>query len=244
MRYQYSVIDPDFRVTRDLIARLDQLGNYEQVGIVNPFKPIDAIISGTPNLIFINIDKYTSAEFYDLAQIINDIYRGFDQKPFLVALALSSDKAFDCIRNSFFYYLLKPIDESELQRLDYKLQAKAAGLGGTNKKLCLQTYSDYRFIEIDEILYLKANNNNTEFFLINETKLITLKSLKHFESVLPHFFCRIHQSFIINQNYISRINLGKSECYLKPLKICLPFSKSYKNVVRNLAVDLASKSLI
>ena len=243
MPVKYTIIDNDPEITSILNVKLNQRGDYDLVVTRNPSKLLDVIISRSPDLIFINVDRYADKDFYDLQNLVNDLYRSFDHKPFIVALAGSTEKAYQCIKNNFFDYLVKPIDDLGFKKFDFKLRLALGVIANRQQKLCLQTYSDYRFIEIDEILYLKADNNRTEFFLIDKTKITVFRTLKHYETVLPNFFCRIHQSFIINQNYISRINLGKSECYLKPLKIPLPFSKSYKNFMTVLAVDLSSKSL-
>ena len=242
MGFKYAIVDLDMYVVHELSSQIDLLGNYERVDTQYPINLLDIIIAGTPDLIFINVDDYTEKAFNDLSGIITDLYRSFVQKPFLVALATTPNKAYNCIKNSFFYYLIKPIDRIELRKLDNKLRLTSTPIT-CKKKLCLKKYNDYRFIEIDEILYLKSENNSTKFHMIDNTQIISFKTLKHFEAVLPNFFCRIHQSFIINENYISRINLGNSECHLKPFQIKLPFSKTYQIVMTEQAAYLLSKSL-
>jgi len=244
MNFKYSIIGLDAKAADQFDLKLSKLIGYEKVGNVqNSLKLLDVIIASTPNIIFINVDTYLDKDFKALINIVSDLYRSFTPKPFLVALATSENQAYDCIKNNFFYYLLRPLTELQLQKLDYKIKSAKIQEVDIPKKLCLQTYSDYRFIEIDDIIYLKADNNTTEFFMIDNSKIVAYKTLKHFESVLPKSFCRIHQSFMINQNYISRIHLGKSECHLKPHKMRLPFSKSYRNVMTKLASNLSSKSL-
>lgn len=241
---QYSIIGLDNESSTHLISNLSSLVGYELVGnSENPAQLLDLILSGTPCLIFIDVDNYSSKDFKNLTNIISDLYRSVLQKPFLVALASSKKQAFNCIKNNFFYYLLRPTNEIQIQKLDYKLRTTLISSDDIPQKLCLQTYSDCRFIEIKEILFLKANNNTTEFFMRDKTKIVTYKTLKYFESILPKTFRRIHQSFVINQNYISRIHLGKSECHLKPLKMRLPFSKSYRKVMTELATTLSSNAL-
>ncbi|TMM53478.1 LytTR family transcriptional regulator [Maribacter algarum] len=196
-----------------------------------------------PSLIFINVDNYSNKDFINPINIIKDLYRSFPKKPELVAIAPSKKQAFNCIKHNFYYYLLHPLNESQLHLLDSRLRIANIPKKDKPKKLCLQTYSDYRFIEINDILYLKADNNSTEFFLTDKTKIVAYKTLKYFESILPKSFRRIHQSFVINQNYISRIHLGKHECHLKPFKMKLPFSRAYRKVMSELATNLSSNAL-
>lgn len=100
--------------------------------------------------------------------------------------------------------------------------------------LCIKSYGDYRFIEFDDVVYLKADNNSTDIILSNGDSITAFKTLKHFEESLPDEFMRIHNSHIINIKYVSRIHLGNTDCYLQKGKIKLPFSKSYKENINSI----------
>lgn len=94
--------------------------------------------------------------------------------------------------------------------------------------VCVKSYGDYRFIEAKNICYLKADNNSTDIHLRNGEMITAFKTLKHFEGLLKLPFIRIHNSYIVNIDYVSRIHTGNSVCYIKDTTIKLPFSKSYK----------------
>ncbi len=113
----------------------------------------------------------------------------------------------------------------------------------SNPVICLQSYKDYQFLNTGEILYLKADNNATDFFLKDGSRVSAFKTLKSFEQQLPSNFVRIHQSYILNQHYISRINYGKSRCTLRFGKSELPFSRGYRKNVDALKQSLSLKSL-
>lgn len=98
--------------------------------------------------------------------------------------------------------------------------------------ICIKSYGDYRYIDSGDILYFAADNNSTDIHLNNGEMITAFKTLKHFESVLPKAqFLRIHNSYIINVNQVSRIHTGNTVCYIKNSTIKLPFSKSYKENV-------------
>lgn len=94
--------------------------------------------------------------------------------------------------------------------------------------ICVKSYGDYRFINADDICYLQADNNSTDLHLANGEMITAFKTLKHFENVLKSPFVRIHNSYIVNIDYVSRIHTGNSVCYIKGTTTKLPFSKSYK----------------
>lgn len=97
--------------------------------------------------------------------------------------------------------------------------------------ICVKSYGDYRFIAADDICYLQADNNSTDIHLNNGEMVTAFKTLKHFETVLPSPFVRIHNSYIVNIDYVSRIHTGNAVCYIKNTTTKLPFSKSYKENV-------------
>jgi len=97
--------------------------------------------------------------------------------------------------------------------------------------ICVKSYGDYRFIEAKDICYLQADNNSTDIHLYNGEMITAFKTLKHFEGVLSSPFVRIHNSYIVNIDYVSRIHTGNSVCYIKNTTTKLPFSKSYKENV-------------
>jgi DNA-binding LytR/AlgR family response regulator len=103
----------------------------------------------------------------------------------------------------------------------------------SNKPLviCVKSYGDYRFINADDICYLQADNNSTDIHLNNGEMITAFKTLKHFENVLNSPFVRIHNSYIVNIDYVSRIHTGNAVCYIKNTTTKLPFSKSYKENV-------------
>ena len=107
--------------------------------------------------------------------------------------------------------------------------------------ICVKSYGDYRYIESEDILYFEADNNSTDIHLNNGEMITAFKTLKHFETVLPtHQFLRIHNSYIINVNQVSRIHTGNTVCYIKNSTTKLPFSKSYKENVDLIITRIAA----
>jgi DNA-binding LytR/AlgR family response regulator len=106
--------------------------------------------------------------------------------------------------------------------------------------LCIKSYGDYRYINAKDICYFQADNNSTDIHLNNGEMVTAFKTLKHFEGILSYPFVRIHNSYILNCNYISRIHTGNSVCYIKDSTTKLPFSKSYKANVDLIISDFSN----
>lgn len=106
--------------------------------------------------------------------------------------------------------------------------------------ICIKSYGYYRYINSNDICYLQADNNSTDIYLNTGEVVTAFKTLKHFEGVLSAPFARIHNSYIINRNYISRIHTGNSLCYIKNTTVKIPFSKSYKGNIEGIISAFAN----
>ncbi|MEN0005827.1 MAG: LytTR family DNA-binding domain-containing protein [Bacteroidota bacterium] len=118
-------------------------------------------------------------------------------------------------------YLLKPIDPDQLLRAIDKAQIAHAKnqvysqqlqqlqqiqQTKTFDKIVLPTAEGLVLLRLSEVLYLQADVNYTLFFTTHKEKFIVSKPLKEFEALLPkHQFCRSHQSYIVNIQYIKKI---------------------------------------
>jgi DNA-binding LytR/AlgR family response regulator len=106
--------------------------------------------------------------------------------------------------------------------------------------ICVKSYGDYRYIEAKDVYYLQADNNSTDIHLNSGEMITAFKTLKHFENVMSYPFVRIHNSYIVNMNFVSRIHTGNSVCHIKNTTTKVPFSKSYKENVDAIIATIAA----
>lgn len=106
--------------------------------------------------------------------------------------------------------------------------------------ICVKSYGDYRYIDASDICYLQADNNSTDIHLNSGEMITAFKTLKHFEGVLTYPFVRIHNSYIVNTDFVSRIHTGNTVCHIKNTTTKLPFSKSYKENIDAIIATIAS----
>lgn len=70
------------------------------------------------------------------------------------------------------------------------------------------------FIDPLHVLYLRANDSYTHFFLTDKTNIVSSKNLGYYEKILnEEFFFRVHNSFIVNLQYITKYVKG-DEAYV------------------------------
>jgi DNA-binding LytR/AlgR family response regulator len=133
-------------------------------------------------------------------------------------------------------FLLEPIIE-ELKEVKNQLTSQPKE-GVHRNLICIKSYGDYRFLELDEIAFLKADNNSTDITMNNGDSIPAFKTLKYFEENLPDNFFRIHNSYMVNKNFVARVHTGNAVFYIKNSKTQVPFSKSYKENVESILSQL------
>jgi len=165
-----------------------------------------------------------------------------DEAPDFIGISKTEENAYKAIKNRFFDFILLPVKEVDLRKSILLFQKKK--VPSIKNRICLKSYNDYHYINTDEILFLKADNNTTDFYLENGKVVSAFKTLKTYENSLPKNFIRIHKSYIINKNFVFRINFGKSVCTVRNDSDSIPFSSSYVDKVRVLNNHLNSNSCI
>jgi len=221
---------------------LEEYPEFTCKGITEDYENgMNSILQNTPDIVFINIDSNSKNDQRDIFTYCNEVDTHIRKKPLYIALSVDEVKGYKALKNKFFDYIVKPGKELEIRKT--ALQLLKIPKPFLNETLCLKSYKDYNLLEIDDIVFLEADNNSTEFVLLNGRKVCVFKTLKSFEMVMPNNFLRIHHKYIVNKNHISRINFGKLLCFLNQNKISLPFSKSYRHNLNSLEVLLFEKAL-
>ena len=239
MEYSYVVIDSDAVSNLQLSTFLEEYGDFSCSGLAkSPDDGLNQVLKYSPDLVFINLDQKTQAQF----QMVLEMHQYLLDIPVVIGISKSKKHAYDAIKNGFFDYWLLPFNEFDIRKSLLKLR-KRMPKTKQPQTICLKSYNDFQYLNTKDILYLQADNNTTEFFMKDGTVVNAFKTLKTFEKQLPQNFIRIHQSYIVNTDYVSRINFGKNICALKEVEKNLPFSKSYKDKMDQLKETLSKNSI-
>ncbi|MBT4774972.1 MAG: response regulator transcription factor [Crocinitomicaceae bacterium] len=183
---------------------------------------LEAIKMHKPDLIFLDIEMpYGNA--FDLLEQFDDV---FFETIFVTAY---SNYAVKAINYSACHYLLKPIDIDELviatQKVISKIQDKKRSQENLNtkilleniqitnsqlKKIVLPVLDGFEVVEVQEIIRCKANDNFTDFHLIDGKKKVICRTLKFYDQILSELgFVRVHKSHLINMQYVKAYKKGK-----------------------------------
>lgn len=240
MEYDYTIINSDEISSHDLRSKLVDFKEFRCAGVArNCSEGLNVILKQMPDVVFIILNENIESCF----NMVSELHQYVKYMPLIIAISNDKEHAYEALKNDFYDYWLQPLNEFDIRKTSLKLQKKELKEQFSNTILCLKSYKDYRYIDTNEILYLKADNNTTDVFLKDGTSVSAFKTLKTFEDRLPLNFVRIHQSYILNTDYISRINYGKSICALKNVGTHIPFSKSYKSNIDELKKILTKSTI-
>ncbi len=177
---------------------------------------VEAIEEFQPNLVFLDI-QMPNKNGFELFKEIKEI--NFE----VIFTTAHSEFAIEAIKRSALDYLLKPINYIDLlgaiTRFDEKskkhiqqnqlsilIENMDAG-DSAHKKIAIATETGFEFLKFNSIIHLEAQSNYTKFYLTDNSNIITAKTLKHFEEILPEdLFFRIHKTYLVNMNFIKRFS--------------------------------------
>ena len=235
----YFIIDNGDDAVGIIKTVLNEFSEIRCVGISdNQNHALNLILKNSPDIIFFNIDNTID----NLLEFLFDLNQYSNKIPVLIALSSDKNSAYKAFKYDFFDYLLKPLTELCIRKcmLRYHKKHPVEPI----KTICLKSYKDYHYINTDEILFLKADNNTTDFHLSDGSVVGAYKTLKTFENMLPQNFLRIHKSYIINSHCITRIHYGKSLCIIKNNSHKIPFTKTFINNINFINTALSNNAFI
>jgi two-component system LytT family response regulator len=179
---------------------------------------LEAIVRLKPSVVFLDIEMPFMNGFEMLEQI--------KEISFAVIFTTSYDQyAIQAIHFSALDYLLKPIDARELiaavQKIQNQKQLPTADQfeillhqiqhkGNELSRIAVPTADGFELVHVEQILRCEADDTYTYFFLKDKSKITACRSLKEVESQLQQypFFLRIHHSFIVNLNEVTKYIRG------------------------------------
>jgi two-component system LytT family response regulator len=214
-----TVIIEDEYNALNTLAKLLQYTQKEvtivaEIGTVN-----DAILflkSNDVDLVFLDIELIGGNAF--------SILDALDKVSFKIIFTTAyTDFAIKAIRVEAIDYLLKPIDSEELtaavDRFKTSFQKGKAydslltkavnnDMHEAKKILLIKTTQEQHVLVIDDIIRCQSDGSYTTFYTADK-KIMSARNLKYYESMLNDTaFIRVHQSHLINSNYIDTMALN------------------------------------
>lgn len=215
-----AIIDDE----KHLIDRLSSVvtkyfSDFEIVGTAGSVKECIALISMKhPDIVLLDIHLSDGTGF----DIIKSLFPVNFKLIFITAHEQFAIKAF---KFSALDYILKPFDDGELveaieraanqvkkENADVKIETLLSNIKAETieiKKIVLKTADSIYVVRINEIIRLESDGAYTQFYFTDGRKILVSKNLKEFDELLSDYgFFRIHQTHLINMNYMVSYQKG------------------------------------
>ena len=199
---------------------------------------LKAIKQHQPDVIFLDIEMPFGNGF-DLLEQVEEINFA------VVFVTAYESYAILALNLSASYYILKPVDIDELiaavekvkdekknNQLLFHSKILAHNLNQTNKQehqIVLPRLDGFEVVKVKDVIRIQANDNFSDFHLIDGSHRVICRSLKHYEELLLEFgFQRVHKSHVVNIQYIKRYIKGKGGQLIMIDDACVEVSQSRK----------------
>jgi two-component system, LytTR family, response regulator len=171
-----------------------------------------------PDVLFLDIEMPRMSGFRMLEELGN-----YDAE--IIFTTAYNHYAIDAIRSSAFDYLVKPVSIQDLQNAVNRmlsihsrrtrerinvLKESMSDIKTQENKIAVPTTEGLEFVLIHNIIRIESSSNYSKLFLVNKQTLLVTRLLKDFEDLLlPYRFFRIHNSHLVNLQYISKYIRGE-----------------------------------
>ncbi|MCR5194762.1 MAG: LytTR family DNA-binding domain-containing protein [Pseudobutyrivibrio sp.] len=143
-----------------------------------------------------------------------------------------------------FRFISKPIDEKKLKQ--YFTEACQRFFNKNEGFFQFSFNKEIQRIPLKDIVYFESNNRAITVYLEDGTDAYFYGKLNEVENELKnsgHLFLRIHQSFYVNYNYVSKMNYSFLTVNWNNDEVDLKISEDRQKLVRNTIFDLAENKM-
>lgn len=212
-----AIIVEDEQVSREILRNyvIKYCPNVELLGEASNINDAhNLVLKYELDLVFLDVEMPFGNAF--------DFLERVDDRRFETVFVTAYDHyAIEALNSHASYYLLKPISidqlikavnhVTEIKERESDLQNKILSpkVAATSGKITIPSQDGFEVLDVNDILFCKADDNYTEIHLENTKKLVS-KTLKYFELALENYdFARIHKSYLVNINAILKYKKGK-----------------------------------
>lgn len=237
------IIIDDEPLARSIVKEM--LKNYPEFEIIeecsNGFEGVKAIEKHSPDLVFLDVQmpKINGFEMLEL----------LDQKPTIIFTTAFDEYALKAFEVNALDYLLKPFDSERFNQAIQKFIQRSSAkqnenqefitLGDHLNRIVIKDGSDIKIIPVTSVNYLEAYD---DYVKIHTDDKVYLKNatMNYYEKNLEKtMFSRIHRSYIINVNRLTKIEGFEKNSYRAILQCGarVPISRSsYKQLKESLGL--------
>ena len=212
-------------LTRAYLKAFPQLEVVEECN--DGFEGIKAIHQHQPDLIFLDI-QMPKINGFEMLELV-------DKPPAVIFATAFDEFAIRAFENNAIDYLLKPYSQDRFSKAVQKFLDKATPASADDERvqktldtmatspvqqnrLVVKTGTKVKIIPLHDIQYLEADDDYVKV-ITAEGQFLKNRTMQFYEDTLdPQQFVRVHRSYIVHVNQITRIDPYQKESYLAVLR--------------------------
>lgn len=228
-----AVIIDDEPLAREMVK--EYLRSYTHITVVQEcndgFEGMKAIQQHQPDLIFLDIQMPKISGF-EMLELI-------DNPPLVIFTTAFEEYAIKAFDAHAADYLLKPFSKDRFDKAMQKMQWQKANTAQVivdaaleipvqTNRVVVKDNGKIKIIPVSKVLYIEAADDYVKIHTA-EGGFLKKRTMQYFENSLPQQeFIRIHRSYIINVQLITRIDPHEKDSHLVLLTtgVKLPVSKA------------------
>lgn len=200
-----------------------------------------SVIELKPDVLFLDVELANGVTSFNLLEKIPD----WEGK--IIFITAHKDYAIEAIKAKAFDYLLKPLSIKELTGAVDDIAKSFEGLHksredkgqsdqvGMDDFIAISHLSEIQIIRKSDVMYLTSSGNYTEIYLQDGSSTLSSKIIKVYEAILcDRNFIRIHNSHIINLDYLVKIEKENGLTCIMKNGTAIPVSRRKKDVLLSL----------
>lgn len=236
------IIDDEPLARSVVRSYLRDLEEYEVIGEAGDgFEALKMIHSEQPDLIFLDVQmpKLNGFEMLEL----------LDETPHVIFTTAYDEFAFKAFEVNALDYLLKPFSKERFDTALTKVVRSAppvlpsipVDFSKSNleqARIVVKNGSDIKIIPLDDVQYIEAYDDYVKIHVEGKYH-VKKQTMSYYEKNLPNQFMRIHRSYLLNINYLNKIESFEKNSYVAILKNGkrIPISRnSYSDVKQRLGI--------
>lgn len=238
-RIKTIIVDDEPHARQGLQNALASFEQLEIVGVCeNGLQAVKAVNELHPQLLFLDI-QMPKLDGFDVLELLGD------QTPLVIFVTAYDEYAVKAFEANAVDYLMKPLDPERLAQAINKIESRI-GTGqspaikalldererereqDTIQRILVRDGSDVHVLAVDTVCYIEAADDYVAI-QTEEATHIKLDRLNNLEEKLDsRLFCRIHRSYLLNVNFLARIETETKDSKLAILTNGkqLPISRS------------------
>lgn len=225
------IVEDELIIAEDVKNMLTHM-EYDVIGVAMDYDEAITILEDKkPDLILLDVNLNSQKDGIDLAEIINEKYK----IPFIFTTSYSDSLTLNRAKNTHpINYLVKPFKKEQLfSTIELALYSLSQENGATTSSendaliikdaLFIKDKFKYTKLNISDILWIKSDGNYLEIQTTKKEELIRATLTNFIERLNSDLFFRTHKSYIVNLDYLSKIETN----YVTIVASKIPITKNY-----------------